>query len=138
MEVIVEEKKRNEREDGSHALFSQVVRSYWYLQHLFVCHLERSYTCPLMENWDKSKGTLFRPFLVGTFQSNVYSFGKRTFFLVKSLSQLEGSFLVLLRFEIRYSPFGTTIRDLDICLNMFKCKKKKKNFFTCYLLLFTC
>ena len=106
----------------------------------------------LTEKWDKSKGTLFRPFLVGTFETmcSLVIWKKNLFFLSNPYRCWKESWSywdsVFLGFEIRYSPFGTTIRDLDICLNMFKCLINKYiyiyiyiYFFICYLLLFiTC
>ena len=110
--------------------------------------------CPLMENWDKSKDTLFRPFLVGTFETmcSLVIWKKEPFFFsipyrcwkeswsywdsvllgfeirysplgttIRDLESWSYWDSVFLGFEIRYSPFWTTIRDLDICLNMFKC-----------------
>ena len=138
-------------DDDSHALFSQVVKSYWYLQHLFVCYLERN--CVLWWRTEiKVKVLYFVLSLLALFKArcSLVIWKKNLFFLSNPYRCWNESWSywdsVFLGFEIRYSPFGTTIRDLDIYLNMFKCLiyiptyiyiyiYRYIYFFTCYLLL---
>ena len=135
MEVIVEEKKRNEREDGSHALFSQVVKSNWYLQHLFVCHLERS--CVLWCRTEiKVKVLFFVLSLLALFKAMCSHLEKELFSLsnpYRSWKEAPWSYWDSRKGTHRLEPRFEIWIFAWICLNVFK-----KNFFTCYLLLFTC